>query len=70
MEAYPVDLCAQEEVEPVRRGTSNSQTARSFGVDRSTLGRYLKRLHEDGPLAPKKRPRALLRSWRERQAPA
>ena len=41
----------------MRRGVSNSETARKFGVNRSTVGRYLKRLdEEDGSLAPKKAP--------------
>jgi Helix-turn-helix domain len=41
-------------VECVRRGVSKSETARRFGVNRSTVGRYLKRLDENDSLAPKK----------------
>ena len=38
------------------RGVSISDTARRFGVNRSTVGRYLRRLDEGGSLAPKKAP--------------
>ncbi len=46
----------QTPVESVRRGVSISETACGFGVDRSTVGRYLKQLEEEGSLTPKKAP--------------
>ena len=55
MKAYSMDLHSKI-VESVRRGVSKSETARRFGVNRSTVGRYLKRLDENGSLAPKKAP--------------
>jgi len=55
MKAYSVDLRTKT-VESVRRGISRSETARGFGIDRSTVKRYLKRLGESGSLAPKRRP--------------
>jgi transposase len=56
MKAYSFDLRTKI-VQSVRRsGISISETARRFGVNRSTIGRYLKRLDEDGSLAPKKAP--------------
>jgi transposase len=54
MKAYSIDLRTKI-VESVRKGVSKSETARRFGVNRSTLKRYLKRLAEGGSLAPKKR---------------
>ena len=44
-------------VEALRRGATNSEAARSFGVSRSSVKRYAK-LAEQGrpPLTPKKRP--------------
>ena len=54
MKAYSRDLRTKI-VEFVKRGVSKSETARRLGVNRSTVGRYLKRLdEEDGSLAPKK----------------
>jgi transposase len=53
MKAYSLDLRSKI-VESVRRGVSISETARRFGVNRSTVGRYLKRLDKGGSLAPKK----------------
>ncbi len=55
MKAYSVDL-RKKIVESVRRGISKSETARRFGVNRSTVKRYVKRLDESGPLAPERRP--------------
>ncbi len=55
MKAYSLDLRTKI-VESVRRGISKSETARRFGVNRSTVNRYLKRLDEGGSLAPKRRP--------------
>jgi transposase len=55
MKAYSLDLRTKI-VQSVRRGVSNSETARRFGVNRSTVGRYLKRLDEKGSLTPKKPP--------------
>ena len=53
MKAYSLDLRTKK-VESVKKGVSKSETARRFGVHRSTVGRYLKRLDESGSLAPKK----------------
>ncbi len=55
MKAYSVDLRTKV-VESVRQGISKSETARRFGVSRSTVKRYVKRLDEGGSLAPKRRP--------------
>jgi transposase len=55
MKTYSIDLRTKI-VESARRGISKSETARRFGVNRSTVNRYLKRLDEDGSLAPKRRP--------------
>ncbi len=43
-------------MESVRRGVSKSETARRFGVNRSTVKRHLKQLDEEGALAPRKAP--------------
>jgi len=56
MKAYSIDLRTKIVESVRRRGVSTSETARRFGVNRSTVGRYLKRLDEDGSLAPKKAP--------------
>ena len=53
MKAYSLDLRTKI-VESVRRGISKSETACRFGVNRSTVKRYLKQLDEEGSLAPKK----------------
>ncbi len=55
MKAYSIDLRTKI-VQSVRRGVSNSETARRFGVKRSTVARYLKQLDEEGSLIPKKAP--------------
>jgi len=55
MKAYSLDLRTKI-VESVKKGVSKSETARRFGVNRSTVRRYLKRLDENGSLAPKKAP--------------
>ncbi len=55
MKPYSIDL-RQKIVESVRRGVSKSETARRFGVNRSTVKRYLKQLDEEGALAPRKAP--------------
>ncbi len=55
MKAYGVDPRTKV-VESVRRGISKSEAARRFGISRSTVNRYLKRLDESGSLAPKQRP--------------
>jgi transposase len=57
MKAYSIDLRTKI-VNSVRRGVSKSETARRFGVNRSTVGRYLKRLDEEGSLIPRKAPGA------------
>ena len=55
MKAYSIDL-RKKIVDSVRKGISKSETARRFGVDRSTVKRYVKQLDGSGSLAPKKRP--------------
>jgi transposase len=55
MKAYSVDLRIKI-VQSVRKGISRSETARRFGVNRSTVKRYLKQLDEEGSLVPKKAP--------------
>jgi transposase len=56
MKAYSVDLRTKIVQSVRRRGISISETARRFGVNRSTVRRYLKRLDEGGSLLPKKAP--------------
>ena len=56
MKAYSVDLRTKIVESVRRRDVSISETARRFGVNCSTIGRYLKRLDENGALAPKKAP--------------
>jgi transposase len=53
MKAYSIDLRTKI-VQSVKKGVFNSETARRFGVNRSTVGRYLKQLDEVGSLAPRK----------------
>ena len=55
MKAYSVDLRSKV-VDSVRSGISKSETTRRFGIDRSTVKRYVKRLDESGSLAPIRRP--------------
>lgn len=55
MKPYSADL-RKKIVESVRRGVSKRETSRRFGVDRSTVRRYLKQLDEEGSLSPKKAP--------------
>jgi transposase len=55
MNAYSEDL-RKKIVEAVRRGTTKSEAARSFGVSRSSVKRYAKLAQEGLPLTPKKRP--------------
>ena len=55
MKPYSIDLRTKI-VESVRSGFSKSETARRFGVNRSTVKRYVKRLEEEGSLVPKKAP--------------
>ena len=43
-------------MESVKRGVSRGETARRFGVNSSTLKRYLEQLDEGGSLLPKKAP--------------
>ena len=54
MKAYSIDLRIKI-VESVKKGVSKSEAARRFGVNRSTVNCYLKRLVESGSLAPKRR---------------
>ena len=54
MKAYSVDLRTKI-VESVKKGVSKSETACRFGVNRSTVNRYLKRLGQSGSHAPKRR---------------
>ena len=58
MKAYSIDLRTKIIESVRRRGVSISETARRFGVNRSTVGRYLRRLDEGGSLTPKKAPGA------------
>ena len=55
MNAYSEDLRGKI-VEALRRGTTKSEAARTFGVSRSSVKRYAKLVEEGRPLAPKKRP--------------
>jgi transposase len=55
MKPYSVDL-RKKIVQSVRKGISKSETARRFGVDRSTVRRYLNQLDEEGSVVPKKAP--------------
>jgi|SRR5215218_439967 len=55
MKAYSVDLRTKI-VESVRWGVSKSETARRFGVNRSTVKRCLKQLDEEGSVIPKTAP--------------
>ncbi len=55
MNAYSEDL-RKKIVEALRRGTTKSEAARSFGVSRSSVKRYAKLAEQGRPLAPKKRP--------------
>ncbi len=55
MNAYSEDL-RKKIVEALRRGTTKSEAARSFGVSRSSVKRYAKLADEGRSLAPKKRP--------------
>jgi putative transposase len=56
MKAYSLDLRTKIVASVRRRGGSISEAPRRFGVNRWTVGRYLKRLDEEGSLAPKKAP--------------
>jgi transposase len=55
MNAYSEDL-RKKIVEALRRGATKSETARSFGVSRSSVKRYDKLAKQGRSLAPKKRP--------------
>ena len=55
MNAYSEDL-RKKIVEALRRGTTKSEAARTFGVSRSSVKRYAKLAQEGLSLAPKKRP--------------
>ncbi len=55
MNAYSEDL-RKKIVQALQRGATKSETARTFGVSRSSVKRYAKLAEEDRPLAPKKRP--------------
>jgi transposase len=55
MNAYSEDL-RKKIVEALRRGTTKSEAARTFGVSRSSVKRYAKLAEEGRSLAPKKRP--------------
>lgn len=55
MNPYSEDL-RKKIVEALRRGTTKSEAARSFGVSRSSVKRYAKLAEEGRSLAPKKRP--------------
>jgi transposase len=55
MNPYSEDL-RKKIIEALRRGTTKSEAARSFGVSRSSVKRYAKLVQEGCSLAPKKRP--------------
>ena len=55
MNAYSEDL-RKKIVEALRRGKTKSESARAFGVSRSSVKRYAKLAQQGRPLAPKKRP--------------
>ena len=55
MNAYSEDL-RKKIVEALRRSATKSETARSFGVSRSSVKRYAKLAKQGRSLAPKKRP--------------
>jgi transposase len=55
MKAYSIDLRTKIVESVRRRGVSKSETARRFGVNRSTVERYLRRLDQSGSLASKRR---------------
>jgi transposase-like protein len=52
MSGYSLDL-REKIVESVKKGVPKAQTARRFGVDRATLKRYCKQLHERATLEPR-----------------
>lgn len=62
MKPYSIDLREKKIVESVRKGVSKSETARRFGVNRSPVKRYLKRLDEEGSLLSRGRLLAPLQS--------
>src|SRR5215213_3223587 len=55
MNPYSEDL-RKKIIEALRRGTTKSEAARSFGVSRSSVKRYAKLAEQGRPLTPKKRP--------------
>jgi len=55
MEAYSEDPRTKI-VDALRRGTTKSEAARTFGVSRSSVKRYARLAEEGRPLAPKRRP--------------
>lgn len=55
MRAYSLDL-RERIVRAVGAGTPRSVVARTFGVGRATVERYLRRQREAGSLAPRKSP--------------
>ena len=55
MNAYSEDL-RNKIVEALGRGATKTETARTFGVSRSSVKRYAKLAEQGRPLAPKKRP--------------
>ena len=55
MKPYSLDL-REKIVESVKKGVPKSETARRFGVDRATVKRYCRQLHERGTLKPRKSP--------------
>src|SRR5215212_995432 len=65
MNPYSEDL-RKKIIEALRRGTTKSEAARSFGVSRSSVKRYAKLAEEGRPLAPK-RPWFQAEDGRERQ---
>lgn len=55
MNAYSEDL-REKIIEALDRGRTKSETARTFGVSRSSVKRYAKLVEQGRPLTPKMRP--------------
>lgn len=55
MNAYSEDL-RKKIIKALTQGRTKTETARTFGVSRSSVKRYAKLAQQGQPLAPKKRP--------------
>jgi transposase len=56
MNAYSVYLRKKKIIQALIQGRTKSETARAFGVSRSSVKRYAKLAEKGLPLTPKKRP--------------